>query len=67
MKEELGLDISEDSLIELNLDEPHTSHFYYTYIDRKENDFTLQKEEVAEVKWYDIKDVIEMMEIKKVT
>ena len=62
VKEELNIDILESSLIELNLDEPHTAHFYYTYIDKNENDFTLQKEEVAEVKWYDIYIVISMME-----
>lgn len=64
VKEELNIDILESSLIELNLDEPHTAHFYYTYIDKNENDFTLQKEEVAEVKWYDIYKVISMMENK---
>ena len=32
IKEELGIDVLEEKLIELNLEEPHTAHFYYTYI-----------------------------------
>ena len=64
VKEELGIDILKTSLIELNLEEPHSTHFYYTYIDKNEHDLILQKEEVSEVKWYDIKDAIKMMEDK---
>ena len=29
VKEELNIDILEEKLIELDLEEPHTSHFYY--------------------------------------
>lgn len=62
VKEELNADILEEKLIELNLEEPHTAHFYYTYINKTEKDFILQKEEVSEVKWYDIDVAINMME-----
>lgn len=64
VKEELGVVIFETSLIELNLEETHTTNFYYTYIDKEENDFIIQKKEVAEAKWYDIDMVIDMMENK---
>ena len=62
VKEELNAEILEEKLIELNLEEPHTAHFYYTYINKTEKDFILQKEEVSEVKWYDIDVDINMME-----
>ena len=62
IKEELGIDVLEEKLIELNLEEPHTAHFYYTYINFNKKDFILQEEEVSEIKWYDINMVIKMME-----
>ena len=62
IKEELGIDVLEEKLIELNLEEPHTAHFYYTYINFNKKDFILQEEEVSEIKWYDINTVIKMME-----
>ena len=62
VKEELNADILEEKLIELNLEEPHTAHFYYTYINFNIKDFILQEEEVSEIKWYDINMVIKMME-----
>ena len=46
IKEELGIDVLEEKLIELNLEEPHTAHFYYTYINFNIKDFILQEEEV---------------------
>lgn len=62
IKEELGIDVLEEKLLELNLEEPHTAHFYYTYINFNKKDFILQEEEVSEIKWYDINMVIKMME-----
>ena len=53
---------SEEKLIELDLEEPHTSHFYYIYINKDEKEFILQREEVSEVKWYDINVAINMMQ-----
>ena len=62
VKEELNIDILEEKLIELDLEEPHTSHFYYIYINKDEKEFILQREEVSEVKWYDINVAINMMQ-----
>lgn len=60
IKEELGISVNRDLLIEIPLNkEKITTKFYFTRIDT--NDFVLQKEEVSEVKWHDISKVIHMM------
>lgn len=39
----------------------HTTHYYYAKTDLKENEFVIQEEDLSEVKWVNIDDVIEMI------
>lgn len=65
IREELGIVLSSDKLYLIDIkDEMCETKFYYTYINRYEDEFILQKEEVTSVKWYDINEVIVMMENK---
>ena len=68
IKEEVGLDISKDDLHQFGEREftirdsnSHITYFYYIRSNLNEKDFVIQKEELSEVKWFDIDDVIEMI------
>jgi isopentenyl-diphosphate delta-isomerase len=61
--EEIGLDIPEENINTLNIfksKNPNESYFSYNFLfltDRLENEFNLQKEEVAEVKYFTIEEL----------
>ena len=68
VKEEVGLDISKDDLHQFGEREftiidsnSHITYFYYIKSNLNEKDFIIQKEELSEVKWFDIDDVIDMI------
>ncbi len=68
IKEEVGLDISIDDLHQLGEREftirdsnSHITYFYYIRSNLNEKDFIIQKEELSEVKWFDIDEVIDMI------
>ena len=68
LKEEVGMDITKAEihcLIEKEILKKETnSHIIYSYYIKsniKEEDFTIQKEELSEVKWFDIDKLIKMI------
>lgn len=71
LKEEVGIDITKSDLKpfaereftirDLN---SHITYFYYTKSNLNEKDFIIQKEELSEVKWFDIDRVIDMIKSK---
>ena len=68
VKEEIGLDIPMNKLIEykeaevvLRETNSHTTHYYYYKTNKSEDEFIIQEEELSEVKWFSIDDVIEMI------
>ena len=68
IKEEVGLDISKDYLHQFGEREftirdsnSHITYFYYIRSNLNEKDFIIQKEELSEVKWFDIDEVIDMI------
>lgn len=71
LKEEVGIDISINELIPFGdkevdmLDKAsHIFYFYYFKCNLEEKDFVIQKEELSEVKWFDIDKIIEMINVK---
>ena len=62
LKEEIGIHVLKG---ELNILEKNSNltRFYYVISNKKYNEFEIQKEELSEVKWHDIDDVINMIEI----
>lgn len=68
VKEEVGLIVNKDEIHALSSKyfvlEKENNHFMYPYYiitDLEEDDFIIQKEEVSYVKWYDIDDVINLI------
>lgn len=68
IKEEVGLDISKDDLRQFGKREftignsnSHITYFYYIRSNLNEKDIIIQKEELSEVKWFDIDEVIELI------
>lgn len=68
IKEEIGINVSKNDLHEygekqLNLknSNSHITYFYYVKINKNENEFIIQTEELSEVKWFDIDEVIAMI------
>lgn len=68
IKEEVGLDISIDNLqsfaereFTISDSNSHITYFYYTKSNKEESDFIIQKEELSEVKWFDIDTIIDMI------
>ena len=66
--EEVGLIIPKNKLYKYKEAEvvlrevnSHTTHYYYAKTDLKENEFVIQEEELSEVKWVKIDDVINMI------
>lgn len=71
IKEEIGIDVSVDNLYpfgerEFTIRESnsHITYFYYIKSNKEETDFVIQKEELSEVKWFDIDKVINMIKEK---
>ena len=71
IKEEIGLDVSKEDLhpykertISIRETNSHIMYYYYVITNKKEDEFTIQKEELSEVKWFDIDKVIEMIKNK---
>lgn len=67
-KEEIGLELKEDELIpfldrEYTLEKTnsHITYFYYTKCNMDIEKFKIQEEELSEVKWFDIDQVIQMI------
>lgn len=65
IKEEIGLTVTENDLIpfgerEFTIEDTnsHITYFFYLKCNLKEEDFRVQEEELSEVKWFFIEDVI---------
>ncbi len=68
IKEEIGLELREDEIflykereISIRDKNSHITYYYYAKSNKSEDDFIIQKEELSEVKWFNIKDVILMI------
>lgn len=68
IKEEVGLDITSKELIpygerEITISDSnsHITYFYYIRCNKKENEFAIQTEELSEVKWFNIDEIITMI------
>lgn len=68
IKEEVGLDVTPKELIpygerEITISDSnsHITYFYYIRCNKKENEFTIQKEELSEVKWFNVDEIITMI------
>lgn len=63
--EELGLEIKENELIPLEYmqekDSSHIFNFYYINCNKTEGDFSIQQEELTEVKWFDVDEIVNMV------
>ena len=71
IKEEIGLDIGlgdlnpiGDKLVLLYDKGAHITYHYYIKVDKSSDDFIIQKEELSEVKWFLIDDVLKMIKSK---
>jgi len=71
IKEEIGIDITANDLkpfaerkFTISNSNSHITYFYYTKSNLNEKDFIIQKEELSEVKWFDIDEVIYMIQSK---
>lgn len=71
LKEEVGIDITINDLkpfaereFTIRDSNSHVTYFYYTKSNLNEKDFIIQKEELSEVKWFNIDEVIDMIKSK---
>ena len=71
IKEEIGLDIGlgdlnpiGDKLVLLYDKGAHIKYHYYIKVDKSSDEFIIQKEELSEVKWFLIDDVLKMIKSK---
>ncbi len=62
LKEEIGVEFKKEDLNFLTKDK--TTSFYFIKCNKKENEFTLQEEELSCVKWFDIDEVIDKIKNK---
>lgn len=64
VKEELGIDINKDEIIEFNSgwDGKDCYRMYYIKKDININDITIQKEELTEVRYFSMKELEDMVE-----
>ncbi len=74
IEEEVGVSVPLDELKpfserELTLADSnsHITYFYYVKLNLPEESFIIQKEELSEVKWFDLDDIIKMIEEKNET
>ena len=72
MQEEVGLQYGKDDLkvlaekeLRLGNNNSHFTRYYYVYCEKPETEFIIQKEELSEVKWVDIDELIEMVKSKR--
>ena len=72
IKEEVGLDVSYEELIpygerEITISDSnsHITYFYYVKCNKKEDEFIIQEEELSEVKWFNIDEIITMIKDEK--
>ena len=67
IKEELGLDINENDLIEFNsgCDGTDCYKMYYLKLDINLKDITIQEEELTEVRWFSLEKLQKMVETKE--
>lgn len=68
LKEEVALEIPLEELhpiaereFTLGDSNSHITYFFYTKSNKSEADFIIQKEELSEVKWFDLDEVINMI------
>ena len=63
IKEEIGIEVDKDSLIFLDKIKDTNSfiNFFSVKINLNEEDFIIQEEELSEVKWFDINNIIDMV------
>lgn len=66
VKEELGIDISNNEIIEFasGCDGKDCFIMYYTKLDLEIEDFTIQEEELTEVRWFSFEELNAMVENK---
>ena len=71
IKEEIGLDIGlsdlkpiGDRVFVIGATNSHITYHYYIKVDKSRDEFIIQKEELSEVKWFNIDDVINMIKNK---
>ncbi len=64
IEEEIGIKVNEEDLTPIGNKEytreetnSHITYFYYIKLNLKESDFTIQEEELTEVKWFKIDDI----------
>lgn len=64
IEEEIGIKVNEEDLTPIGEKEythketnSHITYFYYIKINLSESDFTIQEEELTEVKWFKIEDI----------
>lgn len=67
VKEELGLDFSNENIIEYDsgCDGKECFKMYFVTKDVKLEDMIIQKEELTEVKWFSMEELIHMVETKQ--
>ena len=68
LREEIGLRILNNDLhifgdneVKIRESNSHIVKFYYVICNKKEEEFTIQKEELSEIRWLDIDKIIEMI------
>lgn len=68
LKEEVGIDLKESDLISFGNPEKlidktnsHFTHFYYSICNKEEKEFTIQEEELSEVRWFNFNEVIDLI------
>ena len=71
MKEEVGLDASIEELhlleameVKKKAQNSHIIRYYYVRCNKEENEFTIQEEELSEVKWIYIDEIMDMIKNK---
>ena len=72
IKEEVGLNVTPKELIpygerEITISDSnsHITYFYYVKCNKKEDEFIIQEEELSEVKWFNIDEIITMIKDEK--
>ena len=68
LKEELSLNIKEDDLkeyapsrIKIREKNSNVSFYYYIICNMKPEDFIIQKEELSEVRWFKVEEIVDMI------
>lgn len=68
IKEEIGITVKEEDLIPLGNKEyfhdttnSHITYFYYILLDLNIDEFTIQEEELTEVRWFKIDEIIDIV------